>query len=181
MKFPTLKHEQGFSLIEVVLYVSLFSLMSVLTLEALFLTVTAFTNLRISRDINDSSVKIMERLTRDIKSATEIRVDSVFGSDPGKLTLSTVNASGTPMVVQYVMVDTAAGKVMHLMEGPTEPTLVDKGSLLSSKTSVSGVLFERIDAGSTVAVKIDLHITASRASVSETEHFYDTVILRGTY
>ncbi len=178
MNFSKFHKRQGFSMIEVVLYVSLFSLMSVLTLEALFLTVTAFTNLRISRDINDSSVKIMERLTRDIKSATAIDMaNSVFGADPGTLTLSTVNASGTPLTVQYVMV----GNALHLKEGTSVATLVDKGSLLSSKTSVSGVLYKRIDVGSTVAVKIDLHITASRGSVIDTDHFYNTVILRGTY
>ncbi len=178
MKFFKLHSKRGFSLVEVVLYVSLFSLMSVLTFEALFQTVRAFTHLRISRDINDSSVKIMERLTRDIKSSVAVDMaNSVFGIDPGVLTLSSVSASGTPLTVQYIMV----GNALHLKEGASVFTLVDRGSLLSSQTSVSGVLYRLINVGGTTAVKIELHITASRGSVSETNYFYDTVVLRGTY
>ena len=179
MKPVKLHHRRGFSLIEVVLYVSLFSLMSLLTLEALYQTVRAFTNLRISRDINDSSVKIMERITRDIKGATEIKVSSVFDTDPGTLTLTTVSASGTPMVVQYIRV----GNAIHLREAATEAGLVagDKGSLLSSQTSISGVLYRRINTGNTEGIKIELHITASRGAVTATHEFYNTVILRGSY
>lgn len=168
----------GFSLIEVIVYVGLFSLISTTTIAMLFQTVTAFTNLRISRDINDSAVKIMERMTRDIRSANSIdQSNSIFDTNPGKLTIETMSASGTPMTIQYVMV----GNALHLYEGASVPSLVDRGSLLSSQTSISGVLFSYIGSGTTEAIKIDLHITASRAKNSATEHFYDTIILRGSY
>ena len=134
---------------------------------------TAFTNLRISRDINDSSAKVMERMTRDIRGARSIDLaNSTFGSDPGRLTLATISASGTPMTVEYFM----SGNALHVRENG-----VDKGSLLSSQTSISGVLLNYINSGTTIAVKIDLHVTASRGSVSETDHFYNTIIMRGSY
>src|SRR3989344_2801367 len=149
-----------------------------MTLNIMFQTVSAFNNLRISRDINDSSVKIMERLTRDIKSATSIdQVNSNFNASPGQLTLQTVNKAGVALTVQYAMV----GDALHLFEGADPGSLVDQGSLLSSQTSVSGVLFNFISMGSAEAIKIDLHITASRGKITDTDHFYDTVIARGSY
>ena len=62
----------GFTLIEAVLYVALFLVLIVMSMNMLLESIRAFNDLRISRDINDSSVGIMERLTRDIKSSTSI-------------------------------------------------------------------------------------------------------------
>lgn len=175
MSYSPKKHTSGFSLIEVVLYISLFSVISALTMNALFTTMKAFTNLRISRDINDSSVKIMERMTRDIKSATSVDLAySTFNANPGRLTLSTVNASGTPMTIEYYI--PMGQNALHVKENG-----VDRGSLLSSQTSISGVVFDYINTNRSIGIKIDLHVTASRGQVTDTDHFYNTVILRGTY
>ena len=167
------KQKQGFSLIEVLLYVGLFTMLSVMSMSALFQSIKAFNDLRISRDINDSSVKVMERLTRDIKSATAVDLaNSTFGSSPGRLTLSTVNASGTLMTVEYYV----TGSSLHVKENG-----VDNGSLMSSKTTISALVFYYINTGSTIGVKIDLHLSSSRGVVSDIDHFYDTIELRGTY
>ena len=165
--------KKGFSLIEVLLYVGLFTMLSVMSMSALFQTIKAFNDLRISRDINDSSVRVMERLTRDIKSATAVDIaNSTFSSSPGRLTLSTVNASGTLMTVEYYV----TGSSIHIKENG-----VDKGSLMSSKTTVNAVVFYYINTGATLGIKIDLHLSSSRGVVSAIDHFYDTIELRGTY
>ena len=165
--------KKGFSLIEVLLYVGLFTMLSVMSMSALFQTIKAFNDLRISRDINDSSVKVMERLTRDVKSATAVDIaNSTFGSSPGRLTLSTVNASGTLMTVEYYV----TGSSLHVKENG-----VDKGSLMSSKTTINALVFYYINTGATLGVKIDLHLSSARGVVSDIDHFYDTIELRGTY
>lgn len=167
------KKEKGISLIEVVIYVGLFSLLSVFTIDALFQTARSFSSIRIARDINDSSAKIIERMVHDIRGATSVDVvNSTFDANPGRLTLNTVSASGTPKTVEYFL----SGNALHIRENG-----VDMGSLLSSRTSISGVLFHYINSGTTVAIKIDLFVTAMRGELSATEHFYDTIILRGTY
>ena len=167
------RHRKGFTLIEVLLYVGLFTMLSVMSMGALFQTIKAFNDLRISRDINDSSVKIMERLTRDIKSATSVDIaNSTFGSSPGRLTLSTVNASGTAMTVEYFV----TGSSLHIKENG-----VDVGSLMSSKTLLDALVFYYINTGATVGIKTELHLSSSRGVVTDIDHFYDTCILRGTY
>lgn len=174
MFFLSQKHrERGLSLIEAVLYVSLFAALMLVAMSSLFTTIKAFTSLRISRDINDSSVTIMERLTRDIKSAAAVDLArSTFGANPGRLTLVTVNASSTSLTVEYFV----TGGALHVKENG-----VDKGSLTSAKTKIDGLVFYYINTGSTISIKTELHITSSRGPLSSTEHFYNTSLLRGTY
>jgi type II secretory pathway component PulJ len=167
------KRQRGISLIEAVIYVSMFAFLGLIAMSSLFSTVKAFSSLRISRDINDSSVTIMERLTRDLKSTSAIDIaESTFGSNPGRLTLITVNASGTVATVEYFVTNGA----LHVRENS-----VDKGSLTSAKTKVDGLVFYYINTGATISVKTELHITSSRGPLSSTEHFYNTSLLRGSY
>lgn len=171
--FRTLLSRKGFSLVEVVLYVGLFSMLSVVAINAMMQTVTSFNYLRSSRDMNDSAVKVMERLTRDIKSATSVDlVNSTFNANPGRLTLNTVNASGTPMVVEYYV----SGNTLRIKEDT-----IDKGSLISSRTQIDGLVFYYINTGHTVGIKINLRLRPSRGDTIDENYFYDTIILRGTY
>ena len=164
---------KGLSLLEVVLYVGLFSMLSVVAINSMMQTVSAFNHLRSSRDMNDSAVKVMERLTRDVKSATLVDLtNSTFNADPGRLTLSTVNASGTAMTVEYYV----SGNTLRIRENGT-----DKGSLISSRTEIEGLVFNYIDTGETAGVKINLRLRPSRGVAIDENYFYNTIILRGTY
>lgn len=162
----------GFTIFEMVLYVGLFSLVSLIAMNSLFQTLKAFNALRISRDINDSSVKIMERLTRDIKGATAIDAGSVYGTSPGYLKLTVLSASGTAMTVEYVMV----GNQLHVKENGT-----DRGALMSQKTEVDALVFRYINTGVSTAIKTELHLSSTRGSVTGVEHFYNTSLVRGSY
>lgn len=164
---------RGLSLIEVVLYVGLFSMVSIIAINSMMQTVNAFNNLRSSRDMNDSAVKVMERLTRDIKSSTLVDLtNSTFNADPGRLTLNTVNASGTPMTVEYYV----TANTLHIRENG-----VDKGSLISSRTEVEALVFNYINTGHTVGIKITLRLRPAHRIAVDDNYFYNTIILRGTY
>ncbi len=165
--------QKGISLIEAVLYVGLFAVLILISMTALFSTMKSFSSLRISRDINDASVTIMERLTRDLKATAAIDLSqSTFGANPGRLMIATTNASGTAMTVEYYVTNSE----LHIKENG-----VDKGSLTSAKTKIDGLVFYYVNLGATASVKTELHLTASRGLVSGTEHFYNTSLLRGSY
>lgn len=167
------RRNAGFSLIEVVLYVAFFIMISTMSMTALFQTVKAFSSLRVSRDIDDSAVKIMERMTRDIKSSVSVDLSgSTFNVSPGRLTLSTMSASGTPLTIEYYVLSSA----LHIKENG-----VDKGALMSSKTNVDSLVFHRINSGTTVGIKIDLHLSSTRGTVGDVVDFYNTSVLRGSY
>ncbi|OGZ09330.1 MAG: hypothetical protein A3C14_05340 [Candidatus Lloydbacteria bacterium RIFCSPHIGHO2_02_FULL_50_18] len=164
---------RGFTLVEMVLYIGLFVLLSTMSMTALFQTVRAFNELRVSRDIDDSAVKIMERLTRDIKSSTSVDLaNSTFGSSPGRLTLLTVNASGTPLTVEYYV----SGSILSIRENG-----VDRGALMSARTNIDALVFYYISSGPTFGIKTELHISSTRGKAGEVDDFYDTSVLRGSY
>jgi hypothetical protein len=165
--------QKGISLVETVFYVAGFSIIGVITMQSIVSTSKAFADLRISRDINDSAVSIMERMTRDIRNATSIdQANSTFGVNPGRLTIATVSATGTPITVEYVVV----GSQLHIRQNG-----VDQGSLLSLKSQVSSLVFYFLNTGRTTGVKIELNVSSSRGAVADTDRFYDTIMLRGSY
>lgn len=172
---PFTKKQRGFSLMEVVIYTALFVLISGATVDAIIMTTRAFSNLRISRDINDSAIKVMERLTRDVKNATSIDLaQSTFSATPGRLTLNTLSATGTPVIIEYY-VATTTGQLRLKENG------VDKGSLMSAKTQVDALVFYLISTAQTSGIKTELHLRSSRGAVQDQDHFYNTSMLRGTY
>jgi hypothetical protein len=164
---------KGISILETIVYVGLFSAVSLIAVSSLFQTIKAFNDLRISRDIDDSAVQIMERITRDIKSARSVDLtNSTFGSSPGRLTLNTVNASGTPMTVEFYV----SGTQIYVKENN-----VEIGSLMSSKTKIDALVFYYINTGKTYGVKTELRVSSSRSSTRDSDPFYDTSMMRGSY
>lgn len=169
----TSRTQSGFSLLEMIVYIGLFSLLALTISSSMLQTVRGFNHLRASRDINDSSIMIMERLSDDIKNSVSIDMaNSTFGATPGRLTLNTVNASGTPMVIEYYV----SGNILRIKENS-----VDIGSLMVSAARIEALVFYLINTGNTTGVKIELHLKSTRGIVSANDHFYNTSMLRGTY
>lgn len=165
--------QSGFSLLETVVYIALFSTLSLTIANSMIQTVRGFNYLRASRDIDTASVVIMERLTANIKNATSTDVsNSTFGATPGRLTLNVTNASGTPMTVEYYVLSNN----LRIKEAG-----VDVGSLMSSAARIQSLIFYSIDTGGTSGIKIELQLQSTRGVVTANDNFYNTVMLRGTY
>jgi hypothetical protein len=165
--------KKGFSMLEIVVYVSLFTVISGITLTGMVQMAKSFNDLRSARDIDDSALQILSRLTRDIKSTDMVNfTQSDFSTDPGKLTLLTMTASGTPMKITYQVVD---GK-LHVIEN-----LVDKGSLNSQYTNIDGLVFTYINTPKSHGIKIALQISSTQDKAHTVQNFYSTALLRGSY
>lgn len=165
--------QSGFSLLEVVVYVALFSTLSLTVANSMIQTVRGFNYLRASRDIDTASVFIMERLAADIKNATSIDAgNSTFGTSPGRLTLNVTNASGTPMTTEYFVL----ANNLRIKEAG-----VDVGSLMSATARIQSLKFFSINTGGTSGIKIELQLQSTRGVVMVNENFYNTIMLRGTY
>ena len=171
MRIP--RTQSGFSLLEMVVYIALFSTLSLTVTNSMIQTVRGFNYLRASRDVDTASVLIMERLTLDIKNATSVDVgNSTFGATPGRLTLNVTNASGTPMTVEYYVLSNN----LRIKEAG-----VDVGSLMSSAARIESLKFFSINTGGTSGVKIELQLKSTRGVATANDNFYNTAMLRGTY
>jgi|SRR3989344_1694081 len=157
----------GFTLIEMVVYAAILGVITVLAVNSTLLMVQAYTNLRVSRDLNAGATAVLERLTREIRSA-----DSVSTALTNQLILNTKDSGGAATTIEFYV----TGGLMNVREGG-----VGQGSLMPSSTSVGSFVPQALTGTNSSAVKIDLTMSASRGTISKTRTFYTTVTMRGSY
>ncbi|KKU81900.1 MAG: hypothetical protein UY07_C0007G0054 [Parcubacteria group bacterium GW2011_GWA1_47_8] len=166
------KNLGGFTLIEMVIYAAILGIIGVLAINSTLLMTRAFTDLRVSRDLNSSATALFERITRDVRGAYDINAASTFGTNPGRLTLDTRDAAGTTTTVEFYV----ENGLVKIREGG-----VAQGAIMTSSTSVTSFIVRQLANTNTKAVKVEATISATRANITKTRNFYTTVVLRGTY
>lgn len=167
------KPTRGFTLIEMVVYVAIFGVISILAMQAMFVVTRAFTDLRVSRDLNSSGTALLERMTRDIRGAYDIdTAQSTFAATPGRLTLDTKDAAGVATTVEFYV----ENGVVKIKEGG-----VAQGAIMTTSTQISSFIVRQITGSLSKAVKVEVVLTASRGDITRTRNFYTTATLRGTY
>lgn len=166
-------YKDGFTLVEMVIYVSFLAVFSVLIINSLVITTRAFADFRLTRDVNNSAITVMERLVRDIRDAYDVeQVESTFSSHPGRLTLNTTDDLGANTTIEFYV---DSGRI-RVKEGG-----VDTGYISSQNVTVDLLVFDFVTNINTSAVTIRMQLSASRSSVEKQKTFYSTVILRDSY
>ena len=82
--------KKGISLIEAILYVAIFAVISVIVINMLLATVNAFGRARVSRNVNEQGIVALERMLREVRLAKAVNTaTSVLDANPGTLALTT--------------------------------------------------------------------------------------------
>ena len=81
--------KRGYTLLETVIYVSMLATIAVLVLGSILTVYRAYGKTKIERKIATNGEVAMERMVREIRSATSTKATSVFKTHPGTLALST--------------------------------------------------------------------------------------------
>lgn len=167
------RSQKGFTLVEMVIYAGVLGLLSVVAINSTLTMTRAFTDLRVSRDLNSSATALFERLTREIRGSKSINLSSTFDSPTGRLTLDTEDSSGTATTVEfYIDVD----NLVKVREGG-----VPQGAIMTPKTTITNFYLRRLTNTNSEAIKIEATITATRANITKTRKFYTTVVMRESY
>ncbi|MDO8604743.1 MAG: hypothetical protein Q7K40_05125 [bacterium] len=162
----------GFTLVEMVIYAGVLGVLGVLSINSTLIMTRAFTDLRVSRDLNSSATALFERLTRDIRGAKSINLSSTFDSSTGWLTLDTEDLSGTATTVEYYIEDS----LVKIREGG-----VAQGAIMTPKTTITNFYLRRLINTNSEAIKIEATISATRGDITKTRKFYSTVVMRESY
>lgn len=163
------KLNQGFTIIEVLVYVAILGIVSVAIIASSMVVNSSFNKTRVTRNLLESGNNGMERITREIRQANSIDIaSSTFGSNPGVLTLNGKDSGGSARIVKFSVLSGS----LNIYENNS---LLD--DLLNQNVTATNLIFRRISTGAGEAVKIEL--TLNNGTISE--KFYDTVILRGGY
>ena len=156
----------GYSLIEVLFYVALFAILSVVLLDVLITMTGLFMKTITNRDLMQGSI-ITENISRELKQA-----DS-FSFNSNVLTVNTKDDSNNPKTVMYTL---SGGNIQVI-----DSVLGDLGNLNSPNTSVVSFNISLINTLKSKAAKINLEVGSNRYAENTTEDFENTIILRGSY
>lgn len=167
------KNIRGFSLVEMIIYALILSILTIVTINAVFSSVRSFAEFRVDRDLNSSATSLMERLTREIRSAYAVDAgQSVFGVNPGRLTILDKNAGGADTTVEFYV----ENNLLKIKENG-----VVAGSLISSSTAITNFTVRSLSNPNSSAIKAEIGLTATRGEISRSGNYYTTILLRGSY
>lgn len=162
--------KQGFSLIEMVVYVSVLSVISVLLINMLISITSTYRTVVALRIAEHSGIDSMERMTRDIRGAISVdTANSILGTSPGVLTLVSTYSGVSTTTKFYVDSGVLKVDVNGTYLGPL--TLAD--------TSVTNLVFNLLDNGVSQAVKIDITISGTVGVINKSKTYHTTVVLKG--
>ena len=161
----------GYTLVEMIIYVSILSFISVIVVTMLLSFAGSYRNVSALRLAENSALYGMERMTRDIMFATSVDTgNSTLGTSPGVLTI--VSTMGGVSTTTRFYVDNGILKV------DINGTYL--GPLTSLGSTVTNLVFRRLSSGVSEAVKSDLTIRGTSGNVSKDKTYHNTIILRGS-
>ncbi|HJN62668.1 MAG TPA: type II secretion system protein [Candidatus Paceibacterota bacterium] len=164
---------KGFTLIEMIVYVAILSIVFVLIINTLLIITRSYKSIKLTNDINNSASISLERIIREVRAAESVNTSSsILGSNPGKLVLNTTNNLGAPLVLDFYVENNSL---------KLNKNAVLSGVLTKDNVEVTGLIFRHITSSSSQAVKIELTLTGTERNTTKIDSFYSTAVLRGSY
>lgn len=162
---------RGFSLVEMLFYIALLTVLLIVVINFVLLMVTSYRNIRATQVIESSAVAAMDRMVGEIRNADSVDTgNSVFNNAAGVVVINT--ATTTPAKIKF--------------DGSTTTLAVYEdnvysGPLLSSDARIKSLTFRSISTSTSAAIRIELELESGTSSFYKSKKFYDTAILRGSY
>ena len=161
---------KGFSLVEIIIYVSILALVMVVIVNTLLSFGSTYRDVRMQRSIDTSALTSLERMTRDIRSAKNILVNqSSFNTTPGVLSLYAVDGTVSTTTRFYLNNSVLQVDINGTYSGP----------LTLAQVSVTNLTFNRLVSTSSEAVKINMTLQYVYGSTTKTKNYQTTVVLKG--
>jgi len=166
------KKQRGFTLVELLIYMSILAVVTILVVSTIVITMRAFGRMKVARVVDDSAKSAIERMVNEIRYASSTA--GTFNTHPGSLTLSTTDrTSGLPTTIEFSYNSGA----LRIKEGAGSYQ-----NLTPTNAEVTNLVFRSITASTTSkAIKIEMTIKAQNGTYEKVSNFYDTVILRQSY
>ena len=158
----------GFSLLQVLIYVSLLAMISLLVIGSILSVYRALLKTKIEKKIITNGDIAIETMARSIRDASSVDVaGSTFGANPGVLKLNSRKF--------YLSTST-----LEVQDG-----IKPAQDLTSSDAKVTSLVFYRdfSSASSTLSdiIKIEITVESGDGQFLKSKKFYNSAVLRGEY
>jgi prepilin-type N-terminal cleavage/methylation domain-containing protein len=162
--------QKGFSLIEMIIYVAILSLVMFFVVNTLLSFNSTYREVRMQRSIDTSALMSLERMTRDIRLSKNIVVSqSSFNTPSGILALYSVDGQVSTTTRFYLKNNVLQVDLNGVYSGP----------LTLAQVSVTNLTFNRLVSTSSEAVKIDMTLKYVYGSITRQKNYQTTVVLKG--
>lgn len=161
--FTTQSKKGGYSLLELVVYVALFAVISVVLVRSLLTVMKTYARAQAYRQLQNNGELVMERIIREVRDAESI-TGGTYNSSPGAITLTNAQINTT---VGFTVADRA---VVVTTEGV--PAV-----LSSENVRVDSLVFRVLTTPYGTGVKTELLLSTS-GNPSVSAAFYSTTLLR---
>src|SRR3989344_4042339 len=171
--FSFRKSGAGFSVVEMVIYIGLVSLCLLLIIDLVVVMSSSYRKLTLARIVADSASFSMERITREIRVASDIDMaQSVFNTSPGRIRLQSADAGGYAQSVPFALED---GRI-----NVYENDLLS-GALTSNKASTTALVFTRFATATSTGLMVLMDVQASKGEDVRSAEFRTFVQMRNSY
>jgi prepilin-type N-terminal cleavage/methylation domain-containing protein len=163
--------QHGFSLIEMLIYLAILTVVFVVIVNTILSFTGSYRTLSAYRIVEHSAISSFERMTRDIRGATNINAaQSTFDTNPGVLSLTSTIGSVSTTTRFYVDNNTLKVDVNGVYIGP----------LTTSNVAVTNLTFSRLIGSTTEAVKIDMTLQGTSGPATTSNNYHVTVVVKGS-
>ncbi len=164
-----LQNNHGFSLIEIIIYLSIFTMLSVLVINSFITVMRSFSTTRENISLLEAGINSMERISREIRQSNVV-----------DLTSSNLSLNNTDDATSRRF--TKEGDLFNLYECNNIGSCNTlSGNLLGPNILLENLVFRRIETTESEAIKIEMSLRDARSKTDKVENFYNTIILRGGY
>jgi hypothetical protein len=161
-------------MIEMVLYVTLITIITVPIISLIVSTSENLQKLRAARTVDTSAQIVLEKISREIRYASDVDViTSILGTTPGKLELLSQTSGGVPITVSFSVV---AGRIEF-----QRSTSASSSPLTPANILVDQLIFDLITTPRSKAIKTSLVLTATQGAGVVERTYNTTTVLRGSY
>lgn len=160
----------GYSLVEIIVYLAIFTALSILVINSFILILSSFNETNANRKLLESGVVSMERMSREIRQAENVDASTTSNS----LVLVTSYSPTSSTTVKFIN----ENGLLNMYKGNN---LVPEGNLLDQNVSLTSLVFRHITTTESEAVKIEMTLEYNNGNSIKSENFYNTIILRGGY
>lgn len=173
----TLSLSNGFSLVETIIYLAIFTMVSILVINSFITVMSSFATTRTNRSLLEAGITSIERISREIRQAGSVDLtNSNLGL--GILQLNSTDINDNPIVLKFKKENSTLNLYKCTGTGVCN-TL--SGNLPGQSIVVDNLIFRRIATTHGEAIKVEMVLRDTRSKNNKTENFYDTIILRGGY
>ena len=160
------KQNKGYAILELLFYITLFSILSLVVIDAMIIMTKSFKEVTRQAELTRSG-NIMERISREVRSSYDINTISA-----NNLKLNTKDSGGADKTIEFLL----SGSDIRLLEND-----ILTGNLNAPDVAVSGLAFTQITTPKGKAVKIFFTVKSASDTLNRTQDFYNTIVLRGNY